>query len=115
MQGRASDGVAAVHKCCIGIEKFADALDVIGLRSQMDGMIRAHLGRHNWCAASAGLIEKLRDGVMPPVSGHFDETAVMIAVPLRIRACVEQDLHGLEMPFPYGEVDRRCVEILRVD
>src|SRR6266567_516530 len=115
MQWRASEGVAALQKCCVGIEKFVDALDVIGLRSQMNRMIGAHLGRRHSCAASASLIEKLRDGVMPPVSRHFDETAVMIAVPLRIRACFEQDLHGLDMPFSYSEVDRGCVEIFRVD
>src|SRR5438105_481016 len=28
---------------------------------------------------------------------------------------VEQDPHGLETPFSYSEVDRRCIEISRVD
>src|SRR6266567_6324535 len=106
MQRRASGGVAAVHEGRVGIEQLADTLDITGLRSQMDRMIGAHLGRRHSRPASESLIEKLRDGVVTPVPGHFDETAVVIAVPFRIRAGFEQDLHGLEMPFPYCEVDR---------
>jgi hypothetical protein len=114
MQRRASGRVSSVHKCCVGIQKFADALDIVGLRSQMDRMIGPHLGRRNSSPAAASLVEKLRDDAMTPVPGHFDETAVVIGVPLRIRARFKQDLHGLEMPFSYSEMDHRCVEILRV-
>ena len=109
MQRRASATVTTIQECRIAVEKIADTLDIVGLRGQMYGMI---LGWRNSCPASASLIEKLRDGLMTPVPGHFDETAVVIAVPLRVCACFEQYPHRLEMPFSYGEVDSRRVEIL---
>src|SRR4051812_37555648 len=104
MERRAPGRVAAIDKCGIGIEKLADALGIVTLRSHMDRMIGPRFGRGNACPASTSLVEKLGDGVMTPVPGHLDETAVVIAVPLRIRACFEQDLHGLEMTFSYCEV-----------
>src|SRR5216683_276276 len=105
MQRRASSSVAAVHERWVGIEKVADVLDIAGLRRHVDRMIGAHLGRRDSSPTFASRIQKLRDGLMTPVPGHLDKTAVVIAIPFRICACFEKDLDRLEMPFAYGEVN----------
>src|SRR5437588_5561386 len=73
-----------------------------------------HFGRRNSSPAFARGIQKLRDGFMTPVSGHLDETAVVIAIPFRICACFEKDPDRLEMPFAYGEVNRSSIPVFRM-
>src|SRR5260370_22395290 len=114
MQRRATNRVAAVYERWVGIEKVADALDIAGLRSRMDRMIGVLFGRRNSSPAFARGIQKLRDGFMTPVSGHLDETAVVIAIPFRICAGFEKDPHRFEMPFAYGEVNRSGVPVFRM-
>src|SRR5258708_30035548 len=114
MQRRSTNRVAAVHERWVGIEQVADALDIAGLRRHVDRMIGAHFGRRNSSPAFARGIQKLRDGFMTPVSGHLDETAVVIAIPFRICACFENDPDRLEMPFAYGKVNRPSIPVFRM-
>jgi hypothetical protein len=55
-------------------------------------MIRA---RCNSSPAIARLLKKLGNGFMPTVPGHLDETAIVIAIPLRVSACFEKHTHSL--------------------
>src|ERR1700676_2739800 len=108
MQRRPPAGVATVQECCISIEEVANALDIIALYGQMDGMI---LCRRNWPPAPTDFIEKQSNIFIAPVPGDFDQAVEVTAVPFRFCcARVEQNPHGFGMSFSYGEVDRRRVE-----
>src|SRR5579871_6818428 len=111
MQRRPPVRVATVQKGYLSIKQVANALDIIALRGQMDGMILCRLNR---CAEPADPIEKQRDLFMTSVPGHFDEAFEVTAVPFRVcRACVQQDPHSFKMPFSYCKVDRRRVKVFR--
>jgi hypothetical protein len=83
VQRRTAGTVATLQKRCIVVEKLADALDIVGLRSHVNWMVPS---RCNSSPASARLLKKLCDVFMTPVPGHLDETAIVLAIPLRVCA-----------------------------
>src|SRR5262245_60368323 len=71
-------------------------------------------GGCNSSPAFASLLKKLCDAFMAPVPGHLDETAIVIAIPLRVGACFQKDLHRREMPCANREVNRLGIPVFRL-
>jgi hypothetical protein len=111
VQRRTAGTVATLQKRCIVVEKLADTLDIVGLRSHVDWMIP---GRCNSSPAFASLLKKRCDAFMTTVPGHLDETAIVISIPLRVSACFEKDLYSLDMPFAHREVNRLGIPVFRL-
>jgi hypothetical protein len=110
MQRRASRAVTAIDETWFGIQKVPDTQDIVCLRSAMNRMIVA---RRNSSPALASLLKQSRDALMPTVSGHFDEAAIVRSIPLRVCARFDENLHGIQMSRACREVNRLGVPVLR--
>ena len=111
MKRRRADLVADVDKARIGVEQPPDFSRVVA-RDRVVQWMAVGSGQEA-PAAIPRLFQERRDLRMTTLARHDDQAAVVQPVPLRIGTGVEQELHSFRMPFTNGEVNRRCVPVLR--
>src|SRR5437868_620761 len=75
----------------------------------MDGMI---LARRHASHALAGVFEQPRDALVPAIPRHLDQAAVVVSVPLRVGAGIEQELNRFGVPFTHGEMNGGRIPVL---
>jgi hypothetical protein len=95
MERRTSDTVATIYQRDVDVQKLAHARDVVQLRGFMDGMLPAG---YDTTTAFPSLREQLHDRIVAALPSHFDQTAVVVPIPLRVCACIEKHPHRFRMP-----------------
>ena len=100
-----------IHQRGVGVEQGADGVDL----SKRRGFVNRMIGglRRDPSAALSFLFEHLRDLFVAALPRHLDQVAIVQPVPLGIRARIEQQSHGFDVPFAHREMHGRRVPVSR--
>jgi hypothetical protein len=108
MEWSAADFVATLDQRGIGIEKFSQARGVVRLGGEVDGVV---VERSGASSQIAGLLEGAGDFFVTAFARHFDEAAIVVAVPFGIGAGVQKKADGFEVAGACGEMDRLLAHV----
>ena len=61
----------------------------------------------------ASRLQQTSNALVPAISSHLDQAAVVVPVPLGICARVEENLHGIRVSLAHRKMNRLSVKVLR--
>src|SRR5207249_6160597 len=101
--------VGAIHEAWIGVEQCTDLPQVACLGGKVNRMVRMGFGRYDPAPSVARALEYVGDGIEATVSCRLDQRVAVQPHLVRVRTCVKQESHGLEVSFTDGETYGRIL------